>query len=159
MPKLRYIAPAVATATALGATLIPTGQALATAKNDACNKQVCLYYSAGAGSAIWKSNEQIAFPDFTSDYSLGSPPGKYDQFTAGNGAGTGVRNNAHSIADDGPLYGSLVFSLPDTRGPSWGVGADHPAAVPLPTNPPLRNNEASYKSFGCADLFHSPPRC
>ena len=159
MSKLRYVAPAVIAATALGTVVVPAGQALATTKTNACKNhtQVCLYYSAGAGSAIWNGNESLAWPDFTSDYGLGNPPGKYDAFTNGTGAGTGVRNNAHSVADDGILYGDLIFSLPDTRGVSWGVGADHPAAVALPTNPNLRNNDASYKSFGCSDPIHA--RC
>jgi hypothetical protein len=159
MSKLRYVAPVVVTATAVGTVLVPAGQALATTKDDACNAKVCLYYSAGAGSAIWKTNEEIAWPDFTSDYGLGNPPGKYDEFTNGTGAGTGVRNNTHSMADDNIMFGAGVFSLPETRGVSWGIGADHTAAVALPTNPDLRNNDASYKSYGCADTVDSPPRC
>lgn len=145
MSKVRYITPAVVVAAGtLGVTLIPAGQASANTKNDKCGDQVCLYYSAGAGSSFWESNESFAYPDFTSDTDAGQKAKRYDAFRNGSGAGTGVRNNAHSMANDGTFFEDALYSLPDLQGPSYDLGADHPTAVTLPTNPPLRNNDASY---------------
>lgn len=142
MSKLRYIGPVVVAAGTLGTSFIPAGQALATSHNDACNEQMCLYYSAGAGSAIFKTNEFCVWPNFSADRSCGSKAAVKDVFHSGTGAGKVVRNDAHSMANASLSRGDHLYVSPSFHGVSYYLGPNHKTGVTLPGS--IINNEASY---------------
>ena len=153
MSKLRYIAPVVAVATTVsGASLIPSGQALANTKHDTCDfltETICLYYSAGTDSSVWRDAYGIAYPDFTSDTADGQHKAEYDEFTGGTGSGKGVRNDAHSEANPTSALSDYLCSLPDLEGDVWPLAPFTSVAVTISNGSVhkyenLRNNNASF---------------
>jgi hypothetical protein len=131
--KLRYIAPAVVVA-ATAATVL--GQALpanaANKKNYSCDAQLCLWYSAGAGTAHYQTNaDNIA---------------NFENYDFTNGLI--VRNDAHSGSDQGNdgafydylyvyiNYGTPVYFLSYSSTPGYNYANELVAGI--------RNNEASY---------------
>ena len=116
MGKLRYAAPAVMATVTVGMVVGQSVPALAAAHNDKCTKQLCLWFSSGAASGIYQSNEELVWSNFSNDCAWRYPNAcTFDHFTNGNGANNAVRNDAHSIADDGP-FSDWLYSLPDAKG-------------------------------------------
>jgi hypothetical protein len=146
--KLRRIAPLVAGVTVVGGVVAQTAPADAATHSVTCGGyELCLWYSSGSGSGIWRTDQSIVWSNFSYDYVLPKTP-TYDHFTGGNGSGQGVRNNAHSV-EDGRDGGDVLYSLPDLKGVQWGVPQYEPEkAVEIASS--LRNNNASYKSLGCS---------
>ena len=130
MRKLRYIAPGVVAAAAVAAGSTP---ALAsTPKNDHCNAEFCLYFSSRAGSGIFKTNSgRINNLEF------------YD-FKSGAGAGTIVRNNAHSY--NTYSFSVSLFSKVSLHGVVRMLHSHTPGNVSHASPLPLaeRNNESSF---------------
>jgi hypothetical protein len=136
--KLRYIAPAVAAATAATAATVlgPALPANANVKDYSCHAQLCLWYSSGSASAHWQTNAS-AVPNF-----------KADDFT--NGAT--VYHDAHSGSDQdttGNFY-DAIYSKIDWGGiPPYIMNYDSTAhwydANPLGNG--LLNNNGSYLDF------------
>lgn len=148
MVKLRKIAPVVAGISALGCMVAQASPAAASsAHNVNCDgAQLCLWYSAGADSAIFRTDNEIVWSNFSYDYVQNAVP-TWDHFTSGVGSDNAVRNDAHSGEDGIGNNGDLLYSLPDTRGVEWEI----PQANVIYTLPSsMRNNEASYKSTGCS---------
>jgi hypothetical protein len=148
MVKLRRIAPLVAGVTVVGGVVAQTAPADAATHSVTCGSYVlCLWYSSGSGSGIWRTDQSIVWSNFSYDYVLPKTP-TYDHFTGGNGSGQGVRNNAHSAENARP-DGDYLYSLPDTKGAEWTVPYYTPAkAVEIGSS--LRNNNASFKSSNCS---------
>ena len=154
--NLRYIAPAVVASTIVATGLASATAASASPKRDACasRTQLCLYYSSGFNSATYQRNYSYVWPSFSFNCFLENHNRANQCFRAdfanGNGAGTGVQNNAHSVANNG-ASSTQLWSTPRFGGPEFVIGAFH--ASPEPIGNHLMNNEASYKSGGCS----SPP--
>lgn len=129
MGKLRYVAPGVIAAASVVAGATP---ALAsTPKNDNCTPALCLYFSAGRGSGIFRTNateiKNLEFFDFVS----------------GAGAGTIVRNNAHSF---NTLFSVKLFSKVSLTGVERTLPTNTPFGTSKASPLPLaeRNNESSF---------------
>jgi hypothetical protein len=140
MRKLRYIAPGVIAAGLLVGEAVAVPAMAATSKSAGCtNDELCLYYSHGKGSAIWKT-------DYVSVCSLGPY-----HFTDGTGSGDPVRNDAHSYNTS--KYGYFMWSKVDTEGTLEYLSPETPSgtysAVSLDAG--MRNNESSYSigNFNC----------
>jgi hypothetical protein len=148
--KLTRIAPAVATVVAAGTALIvQTSPASAdTSHNETCSKtQLCLWYSAGYDSAIFRDNRVCARSNFSYDH-CGYDISEYltpvfDAFEDGTGANDAVRNDAHSAGDDTSIY-DYLYSLPNLKGYEMTIAKEHPTAYALAAG--IINNEASYIS-------------
>lgn len=134
MTKLRYIAPGVI---AVGLVATQAAPALAaTPKTDGCTSaELCLYYSHGKGSAIWKTSA-------LSESNLGP-----FHFTAGTGNGAPVRNDAHSYNTS--KYSYSIFSKVGYSGVAEYLPPETPrgtySAVSLDAG--MRNNESSFFAF------------
>jgi hypothetical protein len=152
--KIRRIAPLMITATGV-ATLVgmQATPALATTHNDKCTGAgMCLWYSAGIGSGIWEGPQSVVWSNYSYDFLDVSGTPHYDHYVNGNGSGQGVRNNAHSAAG---IQGNYIYSLPDLKGLSAGVGGSTAALLPSS----VRNNNASEKSSGCTAVYQGHGVC
>ena len=148
MGKLRYAAPAVVAGMTVGMMAAQSGTAFAAAHNDKCTKELCLWFSTGASAGIYQSNQEIVWSNFSNDCAIRWPKAcTFDHFTNGTGANDAVRNDAHSMANDGP-FNDFLYSLPDNKGVEFTLGPNGGKPVTLPAN--IRNNEASEKSSECS---------
>jgi hypothetical protein len=144
MKKLRYIAPGVIAGVALVGG--PAAPALAATPHAAgCTvDKLCLWYSDGDNSAIWKTDavsiSNLTPYKFTGDYGNGSP----------------VRNDAHSYNTS--VYGYYFFSKVGYSGYSETIGPDTPkgtysgdAFAPGPKSCAgchgMRNNESGFLAY------------
>ena len=83
MLKLRRIAPLVAGVTVVGGVVAQTAPADAATHSVTCGSYVlCLWYSSGSGSGIWRTDQSIVWSNFSYDYVLPKTP-TYDHFTGG----------------------------------------------------------------------------
>jgi hypothetical protein len=149
--KLTRIAPAVATVVAAGtAIMMQASPASAdTNHNEACNDntQLCLWYSDGYDSGVFRDDHVCAESNFSYDhcgYAISqylTPV--YDAFEGGTGAGDAVRNDAHSAGDDRSTY-DYLYSRPNLKGYEMTIAKEHPEAYALVAG--IINNEASYIS-------------
>jgi hypothetical protein len=133
MRKLRYIAPGVIAVGLVVGEAVAGPALAATKKTDGCtNDYLCLYYSHGEGSAIWKTDQ-------VSVCSLG--PYK---FTNGTGNDAPVRNDAHSFNTS--KYEYYMWSKVNIQGVLEILPKETPkgtySASPLDAG--MRNNESSY---------------
>jgi hypothetical protein len=134
MKKLRYIAPGVVAVGAAGLVAVQAVPAqAATAKTEGCTSaKLCLWYSSGKGSAIWKTSA-TKVPNL----------GDYD-FTDGTGSGAIVRNDAHSYNTSEYAYN--MYSHVDYSGIVDYLSKDTPSgtysADPLSSD--MINNESSF---------------
>jgi hypothetical protein len=153
--KLRRIAPAVAGVSALGCIVGQASPAAASTHYVGCDgAQLCLWYSSGPDSAIWRTDQSIVWSNFSYDYIDPSSP-TWDHFTSGNGSDYAVRNDAHS-AENGYRNIDTLFSLPDLRGLSDEFSAGN-GLFSLPGG--IQNNEASYKSSQCSVNYDGVEIC
>jgi len=155
--KLRKIAPLVAGVAAVGTVVAQATPAAAATHKVTCGAyELCLWYSSGTESAIWRTNQSIVWSNFSYDFVLPATP-TFDHFTGGTGNGDAVRNDAHSAEND-LGQGDFLYSLPDLKGAEWTVPFDIPQkSVEIGSS--LRNNDASYKSSNCSIEYDGHVLC